>query len=126
LSFKLKVGDIILISFFLIIGVLSPFLILGKSNNVTAQVIKDKKVLYSVNLNDISNPVNFEVNDKYSNYIVAEKGRIRFSSSTCPGEVCVHKGWISRAGQTAVCLPNGVIIKIIGQVKNNDTDAILN
>lgn len=126
MSFKFKAGDVILISVFLIIGIVSPFLILGKSDNVTAQIIKDKKVIYSIKLNELDKPVAFEVEDKYINYITAEKGRIHFLSSNCPDEVCVHKGWISRSGQTAVCLPNGVIVKIIGQSKNSDTDAILN
>ena len=126
MSFKFKVGDVILIFIFLIIGIVSPFLLLGKSDNVTAQIIKDKNILYSINLNEIDKPVTYKIDDKFTNYIVAEKGRIRFSSSNCPDEVCVHKGWISRSGQTIVCLPNGVIIKIIGQSKNNDIDAILN
>jgi hypothetical protein len=126
LSFRLKAGDIILIIVVLIIGIASPFLLFGKSDKVTAQIIKDKKIIQSISLDDITSPVSYEVDGDYINHITAEKGRIRFSSSDCPDDICVQTGWISRPGQTAVCLPNGVIIKIVGKNNSSDTDAILN
>ena len=40
--------------------------------------------------------------------------RMRFVSSQCPDQTCERTGWISRVGQSAVCLPNRVMIKITG------------
>ena len=40
-----------------------------------------------------------------------ERG-IRFLSSPCKAQHCVHAGWLSRAGQVVACLPNGIIIEL--------------
>lgn len=47
-------------------------------------------------------------------------GRIRFLDSPCPGRYCVHTGWISRTGQVAACLPNGVVVEVEGGVREFD------
>lgn len=44
----------------------------------------------------------------------------RFVSSPCPDQVCVEAGLISRVGESAVCLPERVSLRITGE---NGTDA---
>ena len=56
----------------------------------------------------------FEGRDGLSVTLRVEGGRIRFEESGCPDKVCVHTGWLSRSGQTAACLPAGVILRIEG------------
>ena len=34
--------------------------------------------------------------------------------SSCPGEDCVHTGWVSVSGGQIVCLPNRLIISVTG------------
>ncbi|MBC7248501.1 MAG: NusG domain II-containing protein [Actinobacteria bacterium] len=41
-------------------------------------------------------------------------GRVRMVDSACPDKLCVHTGWISRPGESIVCLPNRVVIEIEG------------
>jgi hypothetical protein len=41
-------------------------------------------------------------------------GRVRVAESSCPNQVCVRMGWISRPGQTIVCVPNRVMVAIRG------------
>lgn len=38
----------------------------------------------------------------------------RFESSPCSNQYCVHQGWLSKAGQVAVCLPNRVSVELLG------------
>jgi hypothetical protein len=47
-------------------------------------------------------------------------GRARFTDSPCVGRLCVHAGWLSRAGQVAACLPNGVVLEITGGEREFD------
>lgn len=47
--------------------------------------------------------------------IQVESGRVRFISSPCFGQYCVHQGWLDQAGQLAVCLPNGVSVTLVGE-----------
>ena len=41
-------------------------------------------------------------------------GRVRFVDSPCVGRLCVHSGWLSRSGQVAACLPNGIVVEVTG------------
>jgi hypothetical protein len=47
-------------------------------------------------------------------------GQVRFLESPCPGRFCIHAGWISRTGQVAACLPNGVVVEVRGGVREFD------
>lgn len=52
-----------------------------------------------------------------------EPGRIRIVSATCPDQVCVRQGWISDSTVPVVCLPNQVIVEIVGGEGFADTAA---
>ena len=58
----------------------------------------------------------------YENVVTISDGSAFFSSATCPGKDCVHAGRLTKAGQLAVCLPNGVTLRIVGS--EADVDAI--
>ena len=49
-----------------------------------------------------------------TNTILVEPGRIRVSEADCPDQICVHQGFISDGTTPIVCLPNKLIIQIIG------------
>jgi hypothetical protein len=53
--------------------------------------------------------------------IEVRDGRVRFVSSPCRGKQCVHSGWLSRAGELAACLPNGVMVSILGRDRRYDS-----
>ncbi len=53
---------------------------------------------------------------------VNEKGEIFFRYSDCPDKICVKTGKLSHTGQSAACLPRGIVVKIIGG--ENELDAI--
>ncbi|MGA1843919.1 MAG: NusG domain II-containing protein [bacterium] len=55
-------------------------------------------------------PFSIEIND----------GRVRMKDSTCPGKCCVEMGWIGCEGQMICCIPNRVILKIIGGTEAYD------
>lgn len=50
----------------------------------------------------------------FSNTILVEQGRIRVSEAGCPDQVCVSQGFISDGTTPIVCLPNKLIIEIVG------------
>jgi hypothetical protein len=49
------------------------------------------------------------------NTIEMGKNRIRIRDASCPDKLCVKEGWLSRANEMSVCMPNRVLIKIIGK-----------
>jgi hypothetical protein len=42
-------------------------------------------------------------------------GKVRFKQSPCNNQYCVHQGWLSHAGQVAICLPNQISLQLIGK-----------
>lgn len=61
----------------------------------------------SVRIIDVGGPMNVKLR--------VEPGAISFYSSDCPDQICVKTGKLTRAGQTAVCLPGRVSVQIISQ-----------
>lgn len=46
------------------------------------------------------------------NTIEVRDGKIRIKGATCTDQVCVKMGFISKPGETIVCLPHKVLIEI--------------
>jgi len=49
------------------------------------------------------------------------QGKARFSKSPCNNQYCVHQGWLSHAGQAAICLPNQISLELVGEEKLYDS-----
>lgn len=47
--------------------------------------------------------------------------RVRVASDPSPRQYCVKQGWLSRAGEAAICLPNQVSVEIAGAKKMYDS-----
>ncbi len=47
-------------------------------------------------------------------------GKIRFYSSTCPDQLCIHAGYLSRPGESAACLPRKVAVKLVAVGESGD------
>ena len=48
------------------------------------------------------------------NLLVISDGEARISEASCPDHVCVKRGRVSFDGQSIVCLPNKVVVSIVG------------
>lgn len=70
--------------------------------------------VWRTNLADITTQQTHKVTvDAGSLTVLAEAGKVRVASSDCKDQICVHTGWLTSAGQTAVCLPFKVVLKVI-------------
>ena len=49
------------------------------------------------------------------------QGKVRFKQSPCNNQYCVHQGWLSRAGQVAICIPNQISLQLIGVKSSYDS-----
>jgi hypothetical protein len=50
--------------------------------------------------------------------IKIDHGAAQVIHSDCPEKICVKTGKITHAGEIIVCVPNKVVVKIIGKQKN--------
>lgn len=53
--------------------------------------------------------------------IEVRQGRARVAADPGPRQICVRQGWVSRAGEAALCLANQVSLEIGGADKAFDT-----
>jgi hypothetical protein len=51
--------------------------------------------------------------------ISISQGKVRFKQSPCNNQYCVHQGWLNRAGQVAICIPNQISLQLIGTAKSS-------
>lgn len=52
--------------------------------------------------------------DGAENVVEIKDGYVFMKSATCPNQICVHTGKISKEGQSIVCLPNRVSVYVFG------------
>ena len=81
-----------------------------------ARIKLDGKVIEEIDLSALTEPktIVVEGKDGLTNTIVAEKGSIRVEKADCPDQICVRQGAISDGTVPIVCLPNKLIIEIVG------------
>jgi hypothetical protein len=53
--------------------------------------------------------------------ISISQGKVRFKKSPCNNQYCVHQGWLNRAGQVAICIPNQISLQLIGAKSSYDS-----
>ena len=91
---------------------------------VTARITLDGQLVAEYRLDRLEAPVSLPVTGaKYPITLELQPGRVRVAHSDCPGQDCVRTGWVSSAGGQLVCLPNRLIVSLIGG-SGPDYDAI--
>ncbi len=50
-----------------------------------------------------------------------EPGRARVAADPSPRQLCVKQGWLSRAGDAALCLPNQISVELVGATRRFDS-----
>lgn len=78
-----------------------------------ANVYREGVSLYSVDLSLVTEPYEFTLTDERgTNVIRVEPGRIAVIDADCPDRVCVEAGWLSDSASPIVCLPHRLVIRI--------------
>lgn len=55
-------------------------------------------------------------------FVHLQEDRVRVVDSACPDKLCVQVGWTNSSARPIACLPNRVIVKIVGDVGDGDFD----
>lgn len=83
----------------------------------TVTVEQEGHVVFEAAFSSLAEPQILEIG---SAQIEITREGARFVSADCPDKLCVKAGLLSRAGESAVCLPNRVSVRITGA---GDADA---
>lgn len=76
------------------------------------QVTVDGQVVMTLPLDtDTVVTVHGAVND---NTLTIADGTASMTDAGCPDRLCVHHGAISRTGESIICLPNRIVVTVVG------------
>lgn len=126
----LRKCDILLILLLILISFLPYFLFLkhiNKNYNSTYAEIKvDGKFYKNIPLSSNKDNHNFIIKTAYgNNKISITNNSIAISEADCLDSLCIKQGFISKVGETIICLPHKVVIEIKGEESDNTDDIIL-
>lgn len=62
-------------------------------------------------------------NGENYNILVIKDGEASISEASCPNKLCIKQGKISAEGQSIICLPNKLVVEVIGG-KSSGTDTV--
>ena len=119
---RIRKGDILLIAAVLLLAAALFIPIHSRSAGEAAvvQVWQEGELVREI---PIWSDVEFTVEGSFTNTVRIEGGKVAVVASDCPSQDCVRTGWRSRTGQSIICLPNQVEIRLVGQGSDPEVDA---
>ena len=119
-SYKvIKAGDWFIIILFCALIIISTKFLWNLPQGEYLQIYKNNEILATYSLNQkITKIIDGE---KGETKITIDNGKVRFSSAPCAKKYCIHQGWINKANQIIICIPNKISISILGGKKNYDS-----
>ena len=110
----LTIGDKILILCLLSLSIVSGVVLKRAYKEAKYCIISvDGRDTYKLLL---SKPQTMKIKGAIGESIVEIKDRnVRMVDSSCPLKICTHQGKIKSSGETIICVPNRVMIRIAGK-----------
>lgn len=113
-------ADIVLIGLLIIMAFISYIVIfnfMSKHGDVV-EVYSQSKLIKKVPLDT---DTEFEVKiDNHVNVIRVENGFVFMLDADCPDKLCKKQGKIRNSGETIICLPNKIVIRVEAEKQNSD------
>jgi len=114
-----KSGDWVIIILFSFLMLISAKILWDLPQGQYLEIYKNNEILGTYSLNHkITKTIK---GIKGETEININNGKARFSKAPCTKKYCIHQGWINKANQTIVCIPNQVSIYIVGAKKKYDS-----
>ena len=114
LKLSFQKGDILAVLLVILLAVCTGAAFLPDKEHksaAVAEIYQDQKLIKELPLHT---DAVVEIDGDYHNVIEIRNGKVAVTASDCPGEDCVHSGWIGLVGRSIICLPNRVEIRITG------------
>jgi len=125
----IKKMDIVIIIILLAISFI-PYIILknyksGYNGDNYAVISIDGKEQKRVELTDGLDE-EFILESSYGiNKVVIHDGEIGIVEANCKDEICINEGFIGKVGERIVCLPNRLVIEIVGEQKSSEEEDVI-
>ena len=97
----------------------------GQSGALEAVVSVDGTEAFTAPLTGLTRVERTVQANGYTLKIILTDKEVWVEESDCPTQDCVHTGHISRSGQSIVCLPARVTVRLVGGTGEADVDAVI-
>ena len=116
---RFQKGDIVAVVMVLLLAVFAGagFLPVKNDEAAYAEIYLNGEHVQTVSLHEEQE---FTIASRYDNIIAVKNGKIAVIQSDCPGEDCVHSGWIGSTAKSIVCLPNELEIRVVAEPDDVD------
>jgi len=104
-----RVWDAIVLLLIFALLAAALYMILAPAQGRTAEIYVDGELVRTVRL-DHSERIALD-----GLTVIVEEGGVYVEDADCPDKICEKMGKISRSGETIICLPNKVFIKVLGK-----------
>lgn len=96
-----------------VVAIAALFYLRPKSSGVQVRVTIDGEEygIYSLYENQ---EIPIRIDGVTANLLIIADGAADVTEADCPDKLCVHQKKISKNGETIVCLPNKVVVEIVG------------
>lgn len=115
----LRVADVILIAVLLLSAGVLFVRQAARPVGVSATVERGGHVLYVIDLTDTTRR-SFTVDGEYPLTVITEGGAVWVEDAACPDHWCERSGKLTKGGETAACIPAGVLLRVDGAVQSTD------
>ena len=113
---NLKKGDLVLVAVILCITGIAALLVMQQKKGDQVIITSgDNKEIYSLNDN---RTIIVPCESGGYNTVVIRNGMVWVEEADCKNQICVNHKPIRYAGESIICLPNRVIVEIIGSDDN--------
>jgi len=124
----MKKWDVIIIISLIIISFIPETVVFittyNKYNSFYVEVYSQGKLYKKLPLKKDAPTITLTVtNELGANVIEINKGRVKIIDADCLGNVCVKTHGITKPGEVIICLPHKLVVKIIGEGKQ-ETDEV--
>lgn len=120
-ALKMKPLDFIIILVFFVASFSVLAFLPSRKAGAEAVVRINGKVVRTFNLTE-NQSWTYQAKNGNWNIIQVEDGKIRDKADNSPDQIAVHRGWISKVGETAICLPHNLVIEVMSGQKNTGVD----
>ncbi len=110
-----KTADFILVAGLLVVAAVLFFTLSRWSADGRAVEVQVNGVIAAVLPLDADTTYMIDGADGGHNTLVIADGQATVTAATCPDGVCVRHRAIERAGQSIICLPNKVVVRVVGE-----------
>lgn len=121
----MKKRDIVLI-ILVLICIVASFVansLLNSSKSAKVVIYLDNKLYKELPI-DEEKTIEIKKNGVLNKIHIHDNG-VEMEEANCPDKVCVNTGFIDKSGQSIVCLPHKINVKIVGD-EDSDMDATVN